>query len=46
MVVRHNRIGPDHYGVFTAGAVHAGGLHSNLFHRVARRLGHVDSYTG
>lgn len=41
--VSGNVIGPDYYGIFTAGDITVTGGH-NLYHHVTKRLGHVDTY--
>lgn len=43
ITVSANIIGPDHYGLFTAGDVTLTGGH-NIYRHVAQRLGHIDTY--
>lgn len=44
ITVRGNRIGPDYYGIFTAGPVTVNSVSSNSYHRVTTQLGTVSTY--
>ena len=46
IVVAHNLIHDNHFGIFTAGSVWVVGKHQNAFVRVAQKFGHVSPYAG
>jgi parallel beta-helix repeat protein len=46
IVVKHNVIRRNHFGIFTAGPVTVRGAHHNLFLHVAHERGHTAVYSG